>query len=71
MSTWADWAARRDDPDADPIAIGSRKDEYRVKTADGLVVVRTAGKAVYIADGVPADATNAVLRALGSAKLIP
>jgi len=58
---WLEWAAARD---------GQRGEvgDGRVDTREGLVVVRQAGKDVFVADGVPLERIRQVLQALASAR---
>ena len=62
---WADWALRRGGGEGE---VGGRGGEWRVETAEGLVVVRQKGTGVLVADGVPPDRAEAVLLAMAAAR---
>jgi len=64
---WADWALARDGKEGE---VGGHGGEWRVETADGLVVVRQGGPDVLIADGVPRDRVDAVLQAMAAARRV-
>ena len=63
---WADWAAQRDGAKGE--IDDDRKSTRRIRSADGLVVVRLDGTRVLVADGVPPDRVDDVLAALAAAK---
>ncbi len=62
---WADWALRRDGKEGEAGGAGG---EWRLRTKEGLVIVRQAGTSVFIADGVPEDRVDAVFQALTGAR---
>lgn len=61
-AAWLAWANRRDGRRAE---LGPHA---TVRTREGLVVVRLAGRDVYVADGVPDDRLESVMQALASAR---
>ena len=63
---WSDWAATRDGNGKSTVAAVIDR-VTMVTTDDGLVAIRTTGKDVLIADGVPQDRIGAVFTALASA----
>ena len=54
-----------------PAALAQTDEPFRLEGKDGLVVLQRVGKTVFIADGVPPEKADAVMKALASAKLIP
>jgi hypothetical protein len=62
---WVAWASRRDGERVQPGGAGR---DATVRTREGLVVVRHAGRDVYVADGVPQGRLELVMRALASAQ---
>ena len=66
-SAWAEWASRRDGG-GNPIE--EQWPDLRVRTKEGLVVIRRQATRVGVADGVPEDRVEEVLAALGSWPLL-
>jgi hypothetical protein len=64
-AAWLAWASRRDGKRRAP---GGVWNDATVRTREGLVVVRFSGRDVVVADGVPADRVEPVMRALSSAR---
>lgn len=62
---WVEWASRRDGKRVAPGGVGLHA---TVRTREGLVVVRLAGRDVYVADGVPEGRVEPVIEALASAR---
>jgi hypothetical protein len=62
---WVAWASRRD---GDRVQPGGAGKDATVRTREGLVVVRLAGRDVVVADGVPEDRVEPVMQALATAR---
>jgi len=64
---WADWASLRDDKEK-PREVVVAAPDRRVQTKQGLVIVRRAGRDVVVLDGIALERSEAVVKALLSAK---
>ncbi|MHC5052176.1 MAG: hypothetical protein ACYTGK_16380 [Planctomycetota bacterium] len=64
-AAWALWASRRD---GKQVPQGGAGRDATVRTREGLVVVRHEGRDVYVADGVPEERLEPVMRAFASAR---
>ena len=64
-AAWVTWATKRDGGELESTAKGG---DWNVETKEGLVVVRRVGKDVLVADGVPPDRIEPVMKALATAE---